>query len=213
MPKLNGRKRELKRAPTTYDVARSLGVSQSTVSRAFSSTASVSEETRSLIINAAQAIGYRPNAIARSLITRRTDIVAIVMENLSDPYHAAVLSLLSQRIQAEGRHVLLFMIPEGSAADDVLPDALAYKADAIIITSATATSKAARMCAALEVPLVLFNRYVPGLKVSAFLATIRARAAKSRNFSPRAPTCGRLLLRAARERQRVCTGKGDLPRR
>jgi hypothetical protein len=89
---------------TAQDVARTLGVSQSTISRAFSMTASISEEMKLRVIKAANKLGYRPNVIARSLITRQTNMVAIVMANLVDPFYPVVLDELVQQVQAGGLH-------------------------------------------------------------------------------------------------------------
>jgi len=61
---------------TSYDVAKQAGVSQSAVSRAFSPGGSVSGDTRERILEAARNLGYRPNAIARGLITRRSNLWA-----------------------------------------------------------------------------------------------------------------------------------------
>ena len=55
----------------------------------------------------------------------------------------------------------------GKHVDDVLPSLLQYKVDAILITSATVSSRMAAVCVAEGIPVVLFNRYVPGLKVAA----------------------------------------------
>ena len=77
------KKRRTASQVTAEDVARVLGVSQSTISRAFTVSASIAEETKERVLKTATALGYRPNVIARSLITRRTSIVAIVIENLA----------------------------------------------------------------------------------------------------------------------------------
>ncbi len=118
-------------------------------------------------MKAADSLGYQPNIIARSLITRRTNIVAVVMANLTDPFHPQVLEQLAQRIQSSGRQLLLFLIPPGKHIDDVLPALLQYKVDAILITSATVSSRMAASCAAQGSPVVLFNRYVPGARIPA----------------------------------------------
>src|SRR5688572_20927994 len=109
---------------TAMDVARTLGVSQSTISRAFSMTASISEKTKSRVLETANALGYAPNIIARSLITRRTNIVAVVVANLVDPFYPVVLDALAQRIQAQGFQTLLFVPSSGEQVDDVLPKLL-----------------------------------------------------------------------------------------
>src|SRR5271166_3701780 len=100
-------------AVTAEQVARIIGLSQSTVSRAFTNPTSVRPKTRELVIETAKSLGYQPNVIARSLITRRTNIIALVLANLTDPFYPTVLEALSLRIQASGRQVLFFIIPPG----------------------------------------------------------------------------------------------------
>ena len=74
MPNDNEITRSLKRSVTAHDVAKVAGVSQSAVSRHFTPGASISEKTRKKIIEAAEQLGYRPNLIARSLITKKSTI-------------------------------------------------------------------------------------------------------------------------------------------
>jgi DNA-binding LacI/PurR family transcriptional regulator len=167
MKNKRSKRKRIVRGVTAQQLAKRLGLSQSTVSRAFTHSASIHPETRELVMKAANSLGYQPNIIARSLITRRTNIIAVVMANLIDPFHPLVLDQLAQRIQSSGRQLLLFLIPPGKHVDDILPSLLQYKVDAILITSATVSSRMATVCAAQGIPVVLFNRYVPGLKVVA----------------------------------------------
>ena len=69
---------------TSYDVAALAGVSQSAVSRALTPGGSVSAATRARIMAAVGELGYRPNAIARSLITQRSNMVAIIVAKVTD---------------------------------------------------------------------------------------------------------------------------------
>ena len=64
---------------TSYDVARVAGVSQSAVSRVFRPGFSVSKKTREKVIATANEMGYRPNAIARMLITKQSGMVAVIL--------------------------------------------------------------------------------------------------------------------------------------
>ena len=73
-------------------MARLAGVSQSAVSRAFTPGASVSETTKRQIIAAARTLGYRPNAIARSLITRRSRVIGLVVSYLQNHFYPDVLN-------------------------------------------------------------------------------------------------------------------------
>ena len=167
MGKKRNRRQSIIPGVTAQQVAKRLGLSQSTVSRAFTETASIHPKTRERVIKVANLLGYQPNVIARSLIMRRTNIIAVVMSNLTDPFYPLVLDRLAQRIQASGRQLLFFIIPAGKHVDEVLPCLLQYRVDAILITSATVSSRMAAVCVGEGTPVVLFNRYVPGLKVAA----------------------------------------------
>lgn len=88
---------DLRRAPTERDVARLAGVSQSAMSRAFTRGASVAEDTENKVVIAAQSLGYMPNLVARSLATSRTNIVALAISNLENPFYVQVVKELSDR--------------------------------------------------------------------------------------------------------------------
>lgn len=147
----------MKPNPTAHDVARLAGVSQSAVSRAFTAGASVAPATRERILMAARELGYRPNAIARTLITRRSRIVGLVMSYLENQFYPLVIERLSQALQRDGYHVLLF-ISETAEADAILADILQYQVDGIVMASTTLSSGLAQDCAEAGIPVVLFNR-------------------------------------------------------
>ncbi|MGJ7555559.1 LacI family DNA-binding transcriptional regulator [Variovorax sp. RB2P76] len=142
---------------TAQDVARLANVSQSAVSRTFTPGASVSEDTRARVMIAAKSLGYRPNAMARSLITRRSRIIALVMGYLENQFYPLVIEKLSQKLQKQGYHVLMF-ISDGDETDGVLDEILQYQIDGIVMASAMLSPDLARQCADSGVPVVLFNR-------------------------------------------------------
>lgn len=150
--------RGMRTAPRAQDVADLAQVSQSAVSRTFTPGASVSEETRRKVLAAAQKLGYRPNALARSLITRRSRIVALVMSYLENQFYPLVIERLSQKLQKEGYHVLMFIAEVDEAADGVLAEILQYQVDGIVMASAMLSPNVARSCAEVGVPVVQFNR-------------------------------------------------------
>jgi DNA-binding LacI/PurR family transcriptional regulator len=152
---------------SSIDVARVAGVSQSTVSRVFTPGVSVNDETREKVLAAAHSLGYSPDAIARSLIMRRTNIIGIVMADITNPFYPNVLDQFTHRLQAQGKQTLLFNATTGRDVDDTLPLVLQYRVDAIIITSAMLSSAMADECARHGTPVILFNRYIPNSKASA----------------------------------------------
>jgi DNA-binding LacI/PurR family transcriptional regulator len=146
-------------------VAELAGVSQSAVSRAFTPGASVAEATRTRILQAAQALGYQPNLMARSLATKRSNIVALAISHLENPFYAKVVEALSDRLRESGRHILLFTNPPGEAADPALEQVLSYQVDAVVLTATTASLELALQCQKSAVPIVQINResQLPGI--------------------------------------------------
>ncbi len=81
------------RSPTMGDVARLAGVSQSTVSRVLNDTAPalVTEETRQRIMDAVETLGYQPNILARSLRTQQTQMIAVMIGDISNAFYHPVV--------------------------------------------------------------------------------------------------------------------------
>lgn len=144
---------------TSYDVALRAGVSQSAVSRCFKPGASVSARMRTRVMQAARELSYTPNAIARSLITRRSNLVAVLISNLTNLYYPEVLSELSQRLSAHGVRVLLFTLPHESDIDATLEQIWQYRVDGVIAAARLSVAQV-ELFAARDTPLVLYNRYL-----------------------------------------------------
>ena len=159
----------MKSSATAQEVARLAQVSQSAVSRTFTPGASVSDETRAKVMAAATTLGYRPNAMARSLITRQSRIVALVMSYLENQFYPLVIQTLSQKLQKQGYHVLMF-ISDLDEADEVMAEILQYQVDGIVLASTMLSPGLASSCAASGVPIVQFNR-VADTSASARYAT------------------------------------------
>jgi len=141
------------------DVARLAGVSQATVSRTLTPGTSVSDETRTKVLEAAKQLGYRPNVIARSLIQKSTNIIGLVVMRFTNPFYARMIRDFTRALQDCGYWVLLLNIAQNQELEETLPMALQYQADGLIITSATLSSTLAEECARSNTPVVLFNRY------------------------------------------------------
>jgi DNA-binding LacI/PurR family transcriptional regulator len=146
---------------TSVDVARLAAVSQSAVSRTFTPGASVSEDTRRKVMEAARLLGYRPNAHARSLITKRSRIIGLVLAQLGNLFYPAALQQLATRLQRDGYHVLLF-VNDQPDSDEVVHEILQYHVDGIVLAATTLSSPLAQRCADAAIPVVLFNRVMAG---------------------------------------------------
>ena len=144
---------------TSLDVARRAGVSQSAVSRVFTPGGSASAKTAERVRKAAEELGYRPNILARSLITGRSRIIGLVVAYLDNYFYPEALEKLSNALQEQGYHVLVFMASQTAGnIDKVLEEILDYQVDGIVMASVAMSSELASRCQAAGVPVVLFNR-------------------------------------------------------
>jgi len=147
---------------TSYDVARLAGVSQSAVSRCFLPHASISVKTREKVLAAAAQLHYAPNAIARSLITRRSNIVAVLITETTSRVTPEILFELNVALLRQGLHLLLFSITQEMGHEDIIGEVLRYKVDGVISCTSLPEAQIHR-CNVRGVPVVLYNRTAPGL--------------------------------------------------
>jgi len=149
------------RRPTSYDVARLAGVSQSAVSRCFAPNASIAPAKRALILQIARDIGYKPNALAQALISKRTNIVAVVISSRTNLYYPEVLAEISSRLTERDVRVLLFALTEESDVDSVLDQIWRHAVDGVISAARLSPAQVA-LFGEHNVPLVLYNRVAAG---------------------------------------------------
>ena len=147
------------RKVTSLDVAKRAGVSRSAVSRVFTPGASVSERTADKVRAAAAELGYRPNVLARAMLTGKSKIIGLVVAYLDNHFYPTVLELLSEALEREGYHVLVFMAAHtANDIEDVVSQILDYQVDGLVLASVALSSNLADRCRASGVPVVLFNR-------------------------------------------------------
>lgn len=93
--------------PTIYDVARLAGVSTATVSRSLNGTGQIADSTRAAIEDAITRLGYRPNRLARSLVTKSTQTIALLLPDITNPFYAGLMTGIQQRTFDLGYTMLL----------------------------------------------------------------------------------------------------------
>lgn len=143
---------------TSYDVARLAGVSQSAVSRCFKPGASVSKKMRDKVMAAAKELNYQPNAIARGLITRRSNMVAVIVSLRMNFYYPEVLFQLTDRFAEKGIRVMLFNVNDEEDVEGHIDQIWQYQADGVISASHLSVEQHKRL-EERQVPVVMFNRY------------------------------------------------------
>ncbi len=140
------------------DVAKLAGVSRSAVSRTFTPGAYVSQATREKVLKAAESLGYQPNILARSLTTNRSNIIGVITSNMENPFYAALLQELIDRLHSKGLAPLVLPADE-TDNDNTLTQLLSYQVDGIIVTNAHLASRRISGFAKANKPVIALNRY------------------------------------------------------
>ncbi len=154
----------MRRRATAVDVAIEAGVSKWTVIRAFKSGASIAEESRRRVMDAAEKLGYRPNLLARSLSTKATLQVAVLVDDFSNPYKLAPLELLTADLQAEQMVTMLININKHFDHANALLMADQRQVDAIVLLGTGFRDE--------TIQEVALHPYAPPLFVFARVSTI-----------------------------------------
>jgi DNA-binding LacI/PurR family transcriptional regulator len=140
------------------DVAQRAGVSKSLVSLALRGDSRVREETRQAILRAADQLGYRPNAVARSLVSKRTHVVGVMLSDLHNQYFVEVVDGIEEEAISARYRALINTggrLPEREW--EALETLLQLRTDGIILAG-TVLPAARILAAASAVPLVLVAR-------------------------------------------------------
>ncbi len=146
-----------RRYVSSTEVARLAGVSQSAVSRTFTPGASVSAATREKVLNAARALGYRPNFLPQALMSNRSRLVAVAVGAVTNPFYAAVLEQFTTALQDAGQQVVLIQLDSDYALDAVIDRIAGYRVDALVSALTVLSAATARALADLRIPVVCFN--------------------------------------------------------
>jgi DNA-binding LacI/PurR family transcriptional regulator len=151
---------------TAQQVADAAGVSISAVSRTFTKHASVSPRMRARVLAAAEALGYRPNQLARSLMTGRTELVGLVSTHFANPAFMDVFDLFTRELQRRGLRPLIANLSEDGDAAAALDMMLQYNVDAVLIATSAPPDGFAASCARAGLPVVhVFGRAGPDAPV------------------------------------------------
>ena len=159
------------RAQTIKEIAAVAGVSKSTVSRVLNDTPGVSPKARELVRSAIAQTGYLPNRAARSLVTRATGSIGLVVSEahariFSDPFFASMVRGATEVVRPLGIHLVL-MLAEDQRARDQLLDYLRHgHVDGVLFVSTHAADPLPRTLVAERLPAVLSARPVGRLPIS-----------------------------------------------
>jgi LacI family transcriptional regulator len=144
--------------PTIVDVAARSGVSTATVSRVLSGSRAASPEARARVLAAAEALDYRPSAVARALKLRSTRTIGLVVTDIENPFFPQLVSAIEAEAVARGYGLLLCNTADDEAREmAALRLLVEQRVDGIMVASSRALRRHAGLLGSVGVPVVLVN--------------------------------------------------------
>lgn len=150
-------------AVSIKDIARLAGVSHSTVSRALRNSPLIPERTARRIQQIAREHGYSASAVARSLVTRKTQIIGVVVTSIADPFNGEVVQGIEETANQSGYSVILATSqadPDREIA--VVRSFQERRVDGILVASSRVGSLYMPLLGEMQIPIVLLNNQSPG---------------------------------------------------
>ena len=146
---------------TIYDVARHARVSTATVSRFLNGSSPVATETRRHIERAIQVLGYRPNTIARSLVTKTTHTIALLLPDITNPFFPDLVKGVQMLADERGYTVLLCSVAGDAAREEAYLEMLSAKqVDGALLVGIVSGRQAIARFAGHGIPIVSLDRNI-----------------------------------------------------
>src|SRR5579872_382000 len=150
------------------DIAKDLGLSLMTISKALRNHSDVSEQTRNRVLKRARELNYQPNLIAQSLVTKRTYIVGLIIPDLMHSFFAEVAKGVARKLEPLSYQIVIGDTEENADREIRQVDLLLQrKVDGLIIASAHHSGDAEifRKLTARNTPCVLIDRFFSDVQV------------------------------------------------
>jgi len=146
---------------TIKDIAKELGVSINTVSRALNDKPDVSEDTRQRILETADRLGYVPNTLARSLVAGETCTIGLICSDLVNPFYARIAQGVEETARADGYTTIIASTNEDDAAERKAVDLMRSKrVDGIVISPTQMNHDHIARLNQEHIPFILVNRHI-----------------------------------------------------
>jgi LacI family transcriptional regulator len=147
---------------TIYDVSVMAGVSLATVSRVINKSGNVSEKTANKVLAAMESLGYRPNAIAQSLASNRSNSVGILIPELCGPFFGNLMAGAEKRLRDANKHVIITAGHSNEESEKAGIDfLLSRNCDALILHIDALSDEYLIELSDKGIPIVIINRYIP----------------------------------------------------
>src|ERR1700726_1260191 len=154
---------------TMQDIARGLNVSVVTVSKVLRNKGKISLATRQRVLQRAKKLNYQANWIARSLVTRRTFTIGLLLPDFTHPFFAEIAKAVAETVRPHGYHVIISYFEEDPELErNEAESLLARQVDGLIIASAQPVAQMDLFDGMRQrkVPFVLIDRPMAGVHAS-----------------------------------------------
>ena len=148
---------------TIKDVSQKAGVSTATVSRVFNNTGLVDEETRQRVLDASKELRYMPNAVGRSLSTRRTDSIGLLLPDIYGEFFSEVIRGADQTAQQNRYHLLVSSSHNHRNEIEAALRVMSGRVDGLILMSPQIDAQTLISNLPVNLPVVLLNCFVDGV--------------------------------------------------
>lgn len=143
---------------TVKDIARRAGVSHSTVSRALNNSSLISDEVAGRIRRLAYEMGYLPSAAARTLKTRRSRVLGVIISSLEDPFFSEILQGIEDGIQGSGYSLFIAAAHRDPERErGIVRTMVERSAEGVIVCSTTFSEEQSSQFLQYGVPVVVIN--------------------------------------------------------
>jgi LacI family transcriptional regulator len=160
--------------PTILQVAKKAGVSSTTVSHVLNGTRFVSGEVKERVQLAIKELGYRPNALARSLRRGETDTLGLILPDSANPFFAEIGRAIEMEAFQHGYSVILCNTEGDAQKESIYTGVLSKKqVDGMIFVATGEESDSVQMLLRQQLPLVLVDRQLPNIEADAVLTNNR----------------------------------------
>ena len=154
---------------TIYEVSALAGVSLSSVSRVLNDHEHVSEKTKQKVMVAMKELGYRPNSVARSLASNRSNSIGVLVSELHGPFYGEMISSIEMELRKAGKHAV---VTAGHSDEQSEKDGINFlidrNCDAIIILIDSLSDEFLIELSKGSTPVVILNRLIPEIKDNCF---------------------------------------------
>ncbi|NQU51788.1 MAG: LacI family DNA-binding transcriptional regulator [Bacteroidetes bacterium] len=159
----------MKKSRTTItEIAKELGVSPSTVSRALNNHPAISDKTRKAVVKLAQKLNYQPNLLALSLLKKKTNTIGVIVPEITSHFFSSVINGIQDMVNPLGVNMIIGQSNESYEEEkNIVQTFASIRVDGFLISPSTQTKTFdhIEMLVNNNIPLVIFDRDCEGIEI------------------------------------------------